>query len=283
MIFKLQYHCTRVTILTILFTFAQFSAAQDTRIVLANDMIASHHPATGRAKSAVLMIHGWAGQMDEVGDMYKHLAQKLSKQGIASVRINIRGESEREATNYTLTSTFGSRVVDAKTGLDFLHNTYPDLPKGVVGFSLGASTAIALAGNYPKQISSMVLWSAAGNPDTVVESLLSAEQRRQVLETGSVVFQDWEALTITKQHFLGLIGYDIFTPFRAYTGALLCIRGTEDTLPDIDRKIIDTASSELEEYRHISGADHIFDAFNPNAKFSERVLVQTVTWLVDTL
>lgn len=283
MISKLQYHCTRVTTLATLFAFAQFSAAQDTRIVLANDMVASHHSAAGTAKSAVLMIHGWAGQMDEVGDMYKHLAQRLSDQGIASIRINIRGESEREATNYTMTSTFESRVIDAKTGLDFLHDTYPDLPKGVVGFSLGASTAIALAGHYPKQLNSMVLWSAAGNPDTVAENLLSAEQRRQVLATGSVVFQDWEAITITKQHFLGLMGYDIFTPFRAYSGALLCIRGTEDTIPDIDRKIIDTASSELKEYRHISGADHIFDAFNPKAKFSERVLAHTVTWLVDTL
>ena len=99
MISKLQYHCTRVTTLAILFAFAQFSAAQDTRIVLANDMVASHHFAAGTAKSAVLMIHGWAGQMDEVGDMYKHLAQRLSDQGIASIRINIRGESEREATN----------------------------------------------------------------------------------------------------------------------------------------------------------------------------------------
>ncbi|MFT6269923.1 MAG: pimeloyl-ACP methyl ester carboxylesterase [Alphaproteobacteria bacterium] len=253
--------------------------------MLENDMIATYRTVQGTPKSAMLLIHGWAGQMDEVGDLYKRLAEQLSKQGIASLRINIRGESKQAASNYNLTSTFESRVADAQFGLKFLQDTYSGLPIGVVVCSLGDSTAtaIALAGHHPEQISSIVLWSSAGNPDTVGEHLLNAEQRNEVLEKGTVVIDDWTVFTITKQHLVGMNGYDIFTPFNAYSGALLCIRGTNEPIPDIDRKIIDTASGKLKEYCHISGADNIFDVLDPKTQYDERVLAQTVTWLDDTL
>lgn len=269
--------------LIFLIAFTHISNAQDTVIVLENEMIATHHSSSGTTKAAVLMIHGWASQMDEVGGLYKRLAEQLGEQGIASIRINIRGESEQAASNFTLTSTFSSRMTDSQTGLKFLQDKYPNLPIGLVGFSLGGSTAIAVAGEHPEQINSMVLWSSAGNPDSVAKRYITAEKRNEALSKGSVLIEDWAVITVTKEHLLGMAGYDIFTPFKAYSGALLCIRGTNDSIEDIDRKIIDTASGKREEYRHISGADHIFDVFNSNSDYDERVLEQTLDWLVDTL
>ncbi|MBT5052887.1 MAG: hypothetical protein HOM69_06655, partial [Gammaproteobacteria bacterium] len=57
-------------------------------------------PAKSSARGMVIMIHGWSGQKDEVGDLFKRQAEALAERNIASLRMNIRGESEREATNY---------------------------------------------------------------------------------------------------------------------------------------------------------------------------------------
>ncbi|MEM0911370.1 MAG: alpha/beta fold hydrolase [Pseudomonadota bacterium] len=263
--------------------FSSNSLALEERILLKNNVIATHYKTTHAPKAAVLMIHGWAGQMDEVGDMYKRLAKTLADRNIASLRVNIRGESEQAESGYTLTSTFSSRVEDAFTGFEFLQMQYPENPLGVVGFSLGGSTAIALVGKKAKDIDSLVLWSSAGNPSEVVNNLLTPAQRDHVLQYGKVILNEWVDLTVTKKHYEGFFVSDIFPAFDEYTGALLTIRGTEDYLQDIDKMILSRASDALEEARYISGADHIFNVFDPNTSYDQRVLEQTVQWFSTTL
>jgi len=185
--------------LGIVFTLSTLSTSAQTqsgerRLVLANEMIAietqPHNLSRSETKAAVLLIHGWAGQMDEVGDIYKRLAEQLAKQGIASLRINIRGESEREATNFLLTSTFESRVTDAQTGLDYLQKNYANATFGAVGFSLGGATTLKLIGDNPQAVDSVVLWSTVGDPGTMFENL-TAEQKEQVMRDGKVTLQRW--------------------------------------------------------------------------------------------
>lgn len=257
--------------------------AQDTRLVLANNMTATHHVVEGQAKAAVLLIHGWAGHMDEVGDLYKRLAAELGKQGIASLRINIRGEGEHNDGQIILSSTFASRVEDAKTGLAFLKRSYPSLAVGVVGFSLGGATSLVVAGQQPNDIKSMVLWSSAGNPIETSKHLLTSGQQADVLNKGYVVLDSWAKIKVTKQHYLGFKDIDVFTPLKAYKGALLCIRGTQDSIPDIDAQIMSAASGSPMEYRHIAGADHIFNVLDANSDYDERVLSQTLDWFLKTL
>lgn len=252
-------------------------------ITLENNMQATHTQAQGEVKASVLLIHGWAGNMNEVGDMYKRLAAQLAEQHIASLRINIRGESEREKSGYRLTSTFSSRVTDAETGLAFLRQQYPATSIGVVGFSLGGSTTIRLMGLHPTDINSVVLWSSAGDPALVGQSILSAAQMREVLDKGEVKVPTWETLTVTKAHVLGMMGHDIYHNINAYSGPLLSIRGSEDYVKPIERTLIPLTSSALAEARVIQGADHIFDSFNPESQYDERVIKQTLDWLVDTL
>lgn len=253
---------------------------------LSNGMIATEvsidNLDSHQAGEAVLLIHGWAGQMDEVGDMYKRLAHQLADQGIASLRINVRGESEHELTNYRLTSTFESRVTDAQTGLDYLLKNYPGARIGLVGFSLGGATAMRLIGANPQAVDSLVLWSTVGDPAVLFASFTN-EQRRTVLDQGELILPYWADLTITRRHMLGFDGYDVFTGLKEYQGALLSIRGTEDHVLPQEQKILASAAASPEEIWVIEGADHIFNALDPGSEYDERLINRTLAWLAETL
>ena len=221
--------------------------------------------------------------MDEVGDIYKRLAEQLAKQGIASLRINIRGESEREATNFLLTSTFESRVTDAQTGLDYLQKNYANATFGAVGFSLGGATTLKLIGDNPQAVDSVVLWSTVGDPGTMFDDL-TAEQKQQVMQDDKVTLQRWVDVTITKKHYLGYKGYDIFTPLKAYRGAILSIRGSDDYLVPAEREIFAAASATPEFSWILEGADHTLNVYDqPNPGYGEQVLQATVKFMVGRL
>ena len=261
--------------------------ANEQHIMIDSDLIAIHNTGniakeSPTPKAAVLMIHGWASQMNEVGDMYLRLAEQLAEQGYASLRINIRGESEREKTNFKMNSTFGSRIADAQAGLNFLREQYPDTPIAVVGFSLGGATAMALTGNNPDEISSLVLWSSAGDPAEMLGSM-PADVVKEILNKGEAKVQEWVELTITRQHLLGMLGYDIFTPLEKYQGALLSIRGTDDFVTPQESKIFASANASPEESHLISGADHIYHSLAPDSPYVARVITHTVRWLNDTI
>lgn len=260
--------------------------AKEQAVVLDKDLQAIENDGLSAdrtsAKGAVLMIHGWASQMNEVGDMYARLAAQLAEQGYASLRVNIRGESERELTNYTMDSTFNSRVADAQAGLDYLRQHYPKLPVALVGFSLGGATAMALTGNNPQVISSLVLWSSAGDPGEISRQMPAATVQ-EILTKGQAKLQQWVELTITRMHLLGMMGHDVFSKLQHYQGALLSIRGTEDFVPAQESSIFAHANASPEEAHIISGADHIFNSLTPGNPYSERVIQHTVRWFNDTL
>jgi alpha-beta hydrolase superfamily lysophospholipase len=113
------------------------------------------------ADRVVLLYHGWTGKMDEVGDLYKRLAHQLGEAGIASLRIDFRGEGERNG--HRLTSTFATRIADGEAALAFVQKELPKAKVGIVGFSLGGATALAVTGRNATKITSLVLWSSSGN------------------------------------------------------------------------------------------------------------------------
>lgn len=240
-------------------------------------------PATkSSARGMVIMIHGWSGQKDEVGDLFKRQAKALAERNIASLRMNIRGESEREATNYRLTSTFVSRVQDAQAGVDWAIEHYGLLPIGLLGFSYGGATAMELISQKPAQYQSLVLWSSILNPNELFIGQPAAPFR-QALETGEAALQDWTTLLITRAHILGMIGFDPMRGLPQYRGALLSLRGSEDSVPQHDPDILKQAGGAQLEYRILQGADHIFNAFDPTKDYGDRIIKQTAAWFEQTL
>ena len=115
------------------------------------------------ARAAVLMLHGFGSQKDEVGNMYKNLATALAEQNIASLRIDFRGFGKSDGD--TGSTTVDLQVEDARLAHEYLTKVEGIDPTriGVIGFSLGGGIAILSAAEDPARYKSMVTWSSVGN------------------------------------------------------------------------------------------------------------------------
>ena len=109
--------------------------------------------AGGRPRGLVLMLHGGkADGLDEVGDrsaswrrsswMMDQIGGRLNRAGVGVwlVRHSVRGWNARTASP-------PSPVPDARWALDEVRRAHGDVPVVLLGHSMGARTAVAVAGD----------------------------------------------------------------------------------------------------------------------------------------
>jgi uncharacterized protein len=229
----------------------------------------------------VLMLHGWNGDMDEVGHLYGDLAHQLGGRGIASLRFNFSGEGER--VGYVVTSTLDSRIAETILAYQYLRTQYPEAIIGVQGFSLGGLTAMAVATDHPVWFQTMVLWSAAESMNTKRDTAYS-EASQQAMRKGSAVYSTWTDITLTREHLASFVGVDVSLKLSEYPGPLLSIRGDHDYVPSNERKWFSLLPTQDKAFILIGGADHIFNVLEvPRPAYSERVIEETIGWFDRTL
>ena len=238
-------------------------------------------PAGSPPHQAVLLLHGWNGSMDEVGNLFADLAQALADRGIASLRFDFSGEGER--VDYVVTSTLESRIAESKAAFAALRNAVADARYGVVGFSLGGLTAMEVVGEHPNWFQSMVLWSAAQEMNMPGDAAYR-EAFRTAIEEGQGVYQTWAKITLTRPFLLSFIGVNAGRHLATYPGALLSIRGDGDYLPSHDRAWLQSAPTRDKSFLLIGGADHIFNVLDqPRPNYGARVVRATADWFQRTL
>lgn len=239
-------------------------------------------PDDAPPRAAVLLLHGWCGTMDEVGDLYRDLAMGLAEQGIATLRFDFSGEGP--SAGYVQTSTYPHRVTEAEAAYALLRERVPDVPLGVNGFSLGGLVAMTLAGRHPDWFETTVLWSAAARMRFGTGDPVLAAAARDALRDGRAVYSTWTDITLTREFLASYVGVDASSGLGAYPGSMLAIRGTADYLPALDLDWIAATPGTDDAVVYIDGADHIFDVLDePRPPHGDRVIAHTVAWFDERL
>ncbi len=231
---------------------------------------------------AVIMLHGTGTQKDEVGNLYKSLSEKLEALGIASIRLDFAGSGDSKASD--LEYSLSSAVLDGKTAFNYLQaNSQIDKNRiGVVGFSQGALISQLLVIEEPN-IKSLAVWSpAVGNGITPMKAFFEQYYDEAKQNGYALIKYDWRSpFKVTLTWFEQLKAQQSLTLMKQFTGSLLAISGTNDTvLPWENANTLITASGSKDATAvTMKDGDHIFNVFDPQAHQSKDLLEITANWL----
>ncbi|UQN08416.1 S9 family peptidase [Deinococcus sp. QL22] len=245
--------------------------------------IAGHIPGTmslpaqpsGKAP-AVLLLHGFASQKDEVGDMYKNLAAQLAAQGVASLRIDFQGSGASKIPFEQM--TFTNQVSDAQAAFEYLKGR-PEVDAarlGLLGFSMGGGVAIKLAANAANPVKSLALWSSTSS-----RSLADIESgSRATAEKEGVVDVDlgFTKIKLGKAFYGSIQAQDLEGDIGKFRGNTMLVYGTADPLSGNAPYFLYNLGGKVRNLVLIDGADHIYHVLTDDKSESNQVIDTTVNW-----
>ncbi len=239
------------------------------------DVVGTHTIVNdNESNKTVLMLHGFASSRDEVGELYKILANELSKEGINSLRIDFRGYGDTTVPSYQ--STIDTMIEDAQNSYKFLENIgVEDI--AIQGFSLGSEIAI-LTFAENENVKNMVLWSAPEDLSSLKDGISNEDLEIASTEGKVNIDLGFREIELSREFFDSLENYDIKEQFSKYSNNVMFISGKDDDISDAPENLKRVSDNENIEIQIIPNTGHIFSVFE-SEEVSKGVIEITVNVL----
>ncbi|WP_177155121.1 alpha/beta hydrolase family protein [Glycomyces harbinensis] len=173
---------------------------------------------------AVVLCHGFGENRMGSRDEFVRLARLLADKGVAAYRFDFAafGESDGDPADFSVSD----QVSQLGAVLDQLERNRAVDPAriGVLGFSMGALTAVLTAGARP--LRTLALWAPSGGALNL-PFWNGGPYRDQIRDWG---YADYNGIRFGRAFLDDLPGLDQFAAARRHAGPVLLAGGTEDSL-----------------------------------------------------
>ena len=231
---------------------------------------------TTDTKKLIILVHGLAASRDEVGDLFKKLANTLSENGISSVRYNQIGCGTSELSSKEATLSKARKEVlaiyDYYKGLGYEHI-------GILGFSLGARIMAGVL--HKRQFDYAVSWAGAISNGLGPFSYYYDRFYDIALRDGYADIKlSWRGpFYLSKEWFDEISDDRALDMIKAYEGPLLVVAGTLDTLVTHDYADAIIATTTHKQSQLISlPTNHTFGVLE-DIDYSDQVIAMTVNYI----
>lgn len=208
--------------------------------------------------SAVLLLHGFGSDKDEVNAVYQDMASMCEAKNMASLRIDFSGYGESDKNPED--SSLDTMIADAKSAFDYLSALpYAEASSiGIVGFSLGAALAMLLTQSVSCR--ALALLSPTLNLANDFTRFLGQSVMDELSHCDHFVDVDlsWRKIKIGRKFYDSLFQHDPSIAIENFRGSLFCLAGENDFSSSNAEDIYYASPSDNKYIEIVSGANHIF-------------------------
>ena len=232
------------------------------------------------AAPCIVLLHGFGGHRNEVGDLFATLAALLADRGIGSLRFDFPGCGNSNGD--FADTTIDRQIAAARDALHFAAVQASDI--GLLGFSFGAAVACACL-DSAYGVRALVLWAPVMEPKSDMAAVVGISRAAEAERAGFVSVPWGErSITLKRDFFRSLDGAAPLAQLADFTGDMLAIAGDADPfakhLPAIGAA---TKNARRSQSSCIKGADHFFDVLKPGSRVPDLVTSVTADFFASSL
>jgi uncharacterized protein len=200
--------------------------------------------------SIVVMFHGFTGHKVENGYAFRTLSRLLSKQNIASIRMDFSGSGDSDGEFHEF--TFSTECEEARHIINYAKSISNNI--SILGFSMGGAVASVVSLEYQEDIQKLLLWAPAGNLNVIAKRIKNSTKL-----TSNLTF-DLGGYELSQAFCNEIEDYDIYQHISTYKKSVLIIHGENDQAVDVafGKKYNERYPNAT--LKIISGANHVFSS-----------------------